>query len=86
MHCNSFCATALADDFAQLQKLTSRRLASLAALLEGRRQLEADMDRCLHWLNEAEVAISAEIRATNLELLQEQLTKVAGPLYPLTKG
>ncbi|KAK3930234.1 Nesprin-1 [Frankliniella fusca] len=65
----------LADDFATLQTLTSRRLGSLSALLESRRQLETDMDRCLHWLNEAEVAISAEIRATNLELLQEQLTK-----------
>ncbi|XP_052120036.1 muscle-specific protein 300 kDa isoform X1 [Frankliniella occidentalis] len=65
----------LAEDFATLQTLTARRLGSLSALLENRRQLETDMDRCLQWLNEAEVAISAEIRATNLELLQEQLTK-----------
>ena len=74
--CWSLLPPALTDDFCTLQSLTSRRLASLSALLEGRRSLETDMDRCLQWLNEAEVAISAEIRATNLELLQEQLQKV----------
>ena len=48
----------------------------LVELLRSRQALEAEMDRCLEWLNQAEVAASAEIRASNLEVLQEQLAKV----------
>ncbi|XP_063222936.1 muscle-specific protein 300 kDa isoform X4 [Bacillus rossius redtenbacheri] len=54
---------------------TEEKLAALKDLLEGRKQFEADIDGCKQWLKEAEVATSAEIRAPNVELLEEQLAK-----------
>ena len=59
-----------------MKKLADNKLAALNDLLQGRKQFEADVDRCQHWLNEAEVATSAEIRAPNVDLLREQLSKV----------
>lgn len=67
---------AINDEYEALKKLADDRLTSLNDLLQGRKQFEADIDGCQHWLNEAEVATSAEIRAPNMELLEEQLSKV----------
>ena len=67
---------AINDDYEALKKLADDRLTSLNDLLQGRKQFEADVDGCQHWLNEAEVATSAEIRAPNMGLLEEQLSKV----------
>ncbi|KAJ9594434.1 hypothetical protein L9F63_014159, partial [Diploptera punctata] len=66
---------AIIDEYDTLKKHGDEKLAALNDLLQGRRQFEADVDRCQHWLNEAEVATSAEIRAPNVDLLQEQLSK-----------
>jgi nesprin-1 len=71
---------AITDEYEALKKLADSKLASLIDLLQGRKQFEADIDQCQHWLNEAEVATSAEIRAPNVELLEEQLSKVTIPL------
>jgi len=67
---------AINDEYEALKKLAEDRLTSLNDLLQGRKQFEADIDGCQHWLNEAEVATSAEIRAPNMGLLEEQLSKV----------
>lgn len=67
---------AINDEYEALKKLADDRLTSLNDLLQGRKQFEADIDGCQHWLNEAEVATSAEIRAPNMGLLEEQLSKV----------
>lgn len=67
---------AINEEYEALKKLADDRLTSLNDLLQGRKQFEADIDGCQHWLNEAEVATSAEIRAPNMGLLEEQLSKV----------
>ena len=67
---------AINDEYEALKKLADDRLTSLNDLMQGRKQFEADIDGCQHWLNEAEVATSAEIRAPNMGLLEEQLSKV----------
>ena len=67
---------AINDEYEALKKVADDRLTSLNDLLQGRKQFEADIDGCQHWLNEAEVATSAEIRAPNMGLLEEQLSKV----------
>jgi nesprin-1 len=66
----------MADEYEAVKKLADNKLASLTDLLQGRKQFEVDLDQCQHWLNEAEVATSAEIRAPNVGLLEEQLSKV----------
>lgn len=71
-----FLYPAISDEYEALKKLADDRLTSLNDLLQGRKQFEADIDGCQHWLNEAEVATSAEIRAPNVGLLEEQLSKV----------
>ncbi|CAG2068703.1 unnamed protein product, partial [Timema podura] len=63
------------DEYEVLSKEIQEKLASLADLLQGRKQFEDEVNHCQHWLNEAEVATSAEIRAPNVGLLEEQLAK-----------
>nr|CAD7429520.1 unnamed protein product [Timema monikensis] len=63
------------DEYEVLSKEIQEKLSSLADLLQGRKQFEEEVNHCQHWLNEAEVATSAEIRAPNVGLLEEQLSK-----------
>lgn len=72
----------LAKELEGLQKKTHNKVLSFADLLAARKKFEADVDRCQQWLNEAEVALSAEVRTANLELIQEQLNKVT--IFSLT--
>ncbi|GBO98724.1 Nesprin-1 [Eumeta japonica] len=51
------------------------KLSCLNNLLQGRNDFESDFDKCQRWLNEAEVAVTPELRTSNLQLLEEQLTK-----------
>lgn len=67
----------LTKEFEGLQKKTHNKILSFADLLAARKKFEADVEHCQHWLNEAEVALSAEVRTANLELIQEQLNKVS---------
>lgn len=59
-----------------MKKQSAERLESLNDLLSSRKQFEADVNEVEHWLKEAEVSLSAEIRASNVGLLEEQLAKV----------
>lgn len=63
------------EDYDNLKFESQQKINSLLDLLQGRKQFEADIDKCIDWLKEAEVATSAEIRAPNLEVLEEQLSK-----------
>lgn len=51
------------------------KLAALNKLLQGRNEFEADVAKCQSWLNEAEVAVTPDLRTTSLQLLEEQLAK-----------
>lgn len=63
------------DDFEHLKSESQQKINALFDLLIGRRQFESDIDKCVDWLKEAEVATSTEIRTSNLEVLEEQLSK-----------
>lgn len=63
------------DDYDNLTSEAKQKINALYDLLQGRKQFEDDIDKCVNWLKEAEVATSAEIRAPNLEVLEEQLAK-----------
>ena len=54
--------SAINDEYENLKKLADNKLAALNDLLQGRKQFEADVDHCQHWLNEAQVGTLAEIR------------------------
>lgn len=51
------------------------KLATLAKLLQGRKDFESEVDKCQRWLKEAEVAVTPELRTTSLQLLEEQFAK-----------
>lgn len=69
-------SSGLVKEHEGLQKKCRNKLSSLQDLLTGRRKFEADVEACQAWMNEAEVALSAELRTSNLQLIQEQLNKV----------
>lgn len=66
----------LSQEYEELQKEARIKQAALADLLQGRKAFENEIDRCQSWINEAEVATSADIRPTSVEVLREQLAKV----------
>lgn len=68
--------TDLADKYEKLRGQVAGKLSSLSDLLQSRKQFEDEVDKCEHWLNQAEVASSADMRTTNVALLEELLTKV----------
>lgn len=63
------------DEYESLKAESQQKITALGDLLQGRKQFEGDIDKCQRWLNEAEVATSTEIRATNIGILEEQLAK-----------
>lgn len=63
------------EEYDHLKQESGQKIDALNDLLQGRKQFENDIDRCVNWLKEAEVATSQDLRVTNLEVLQEQLTK-----------
>lgn len=63
------------DEYNALTQESKHKLEALTDLLQGRKQFESDIDRCVNWLKEAEVATSTDIRLTSLEVLDEQLAK-----------
>ncbi|KAF7272974.1 hypothetical protein GWI33_014281 [Rhynchophorus ferrugineus] len=63
------------DEYKSLTQESDHKLAALTQLLQGRKQFEGDIDKCVNWLKEAEVATSTDIRITSLEVLEEQLAK-----------
>jgi nesprin-1 len=66
----------LKDEHARLSKKAAEQSSSLQDLMEKRQDFELTIERCQHWLNQAEVALSSDVRTTNLSLIQEQLNKV----------
>lgn len=66
---------AVNQEFDNLKKESDQKILALGDLLQGRKQFEAEIDKCQRWLNEAEVATSTEIRTTNIGVLEEQLAK-----------
>lgn len=69
-------STDLTDKYEKLRAQVAAKLASLAELLQSRRTFEEEVEKCEHWLNQAEVATSGDMRTTNVALLEELLTKV----------
>ncbi|ERL91661.1 hypothetical protein D910_08989, partial [Dendroctonus ponderosae] len=65
----------LKEEYSALTQESQHKTAALNDLLQGRKQFESDIDRCVNWLKEAEVATSTELRLSNLEALNEQLAK-----------
>lgn len=63
------------DEYNVLTQESKLKLEALTDLLQGRKQFESDVDRCVNWLKEAEVATSTDIRLSSLEVLDEQLAK-----------
>lgn len=66
---------AVNQEYENLKKESQQKISALSDLLQGRKQFEAEVDKCQHWLNEAEVATSTEIRTSNIGVLEEQLAK-----------
>ncbi|KAF5292003.1 hypothetical protein FQA39_LY14120 [Lamprigera yunnana] len=63
------------EEYENLKQESQQKISALGDLLQGRKQFENEIDKCNNWLKEAEVATCAEIRAPNLEVLEEQLAK-----------
>lgn len=63
------------DEYDNLKQEAQQKLNALTDLLNGRKQFEFDIEKCINWLKEAEVATSSDIRAANIEVLEEQLAK-----------
>ncbi|KAJ8984006.1 hypothetical protein NQ317_006860, partial [Molorchus minor] len=63
------------DEYDNLQSESLQKINALNDLLQGRKQFEDGINSCINWLKEAEVATSSDIRAANLEVLEELLTK-----------
>ncbi|XP_074030429.1 muscle-specific protein 300 kDa isoform X10 [Leptinotarsa decemlineata] len=63
------------EEYDTLKQESTHKINSLRDLLQGRRQFESDIEECINWLKEAEVATSSDIRAASLEVLEEQLAK-----------
>lgn len=66
---------AVNSEYETLKKESNDKFSALNDLLQGRRQFEDGMNKCHHWLNEAEVAVSADLRTSSIALLEEQLAK-----------
>lgn len=65
----------LGEEYDALKREQQARLHSLTDLLQNRKYFESNVEKCQHWLNEAEVATSGDIRTSSIELLEEQLAK-----------
>lgn len=76
--CGSLCL-GLNKEYETLQKKAHNKGKSIADLLAYRKKFETDVEAAQAWMNEAEVALSAELRTTSLDLIQEQLNKVHCP-------
>ncbi|KAJ8930094.1 hypothetical protein NQ314_017138, partial [Rhamnusium bicolor] len=63
------------EEYDNLKLESQQKINALSDLLQGRKQFENDIDKCINWLKEAEVATSSDIRAANLDVLEEQLSK-----------
>ncbi|XP_072386756.1 muscle-specific protein 300 kDa isoform X12 [Diabrotica undecimpunctata] len=63
------------DEYDNLKQESAQKIAALQDLLKGRKQFETQIEECVNWLKEAEVATSSDIRAANLDVLEEQLVK-----------
>lgn len=63
------------DEYENLKGESQQKINALSDLLQGRKQFESDIDLCIDWLKEAEVATASEIRTSNTEILEEQLAK-----------
>lgn len=63
------------EEYENLKQESGQKVTALEDLLQGRKQFESEIDRCDKWLNQAAVATSSDIRAPNLEILEEQLSK-----------
>lgn len=64
------------EDYEKLKLECQDKLKKLNELLEQRKKLEQDLEKCEKWLDEAQVATSIEIRKPNVGVLEEQLGKV----------
>lgn len=62
-------------EYKLLRDETGIKSKSLADLLNGRQNFEADISKFSNWLDEADTASAGDIRTTNLSVLEEQLTK-----------
>nr|XP_034172930.1 nesprin-1 isoform X14 [Osmia lignaria] len=65
----------LNKDYDELKSEAREKQAALADLLQGRKAFESEMDKCKRWVNEAEVAISSDLRTSSIDILREQLAK-----------
>ncbi|XP_064211053.1 muscle-specific protein 300 kDa isoform X18 [Tribolium castaneum] len=63
------------DEHETLKSDSLQKINALSDLLQGRKQFESDIDKCIDWLKQAEVATASDIRAPNIEVLEEQLAK-----------
>ena len=63
------------DEYDTLKQDSNQKIAALCDLLQGRKQFETDVDKCVSWLKEAEVATSDNVRISSIEILEEQLEK-----------
>lgn len=63
------------EEYENLKQEAVQKGRALADLLQGRRQFESDIEECINWLKEAEVATSSDITSANLDVLEEQLAK-----------
>ncbi|XP_057659189.1 muscle-specific protein 300 kDa isoform X4 [Diorhabda carinulata] len=63
------------EEFDNLKQESEQKIGALHDLLKGRKQFEGYIEECVNWLKEAEVATSSDIRAANLDVLEEQLVK-----------
>lgn len=63
------------DEYDNLKQEATQKGKALSDLLQGRRQFETDIEECINWLKEAEVATSSDITSANLDVLEEQLAK-----------
>lgn len=70
--------SAIGDEFDKLSKKAANRDDQLKGLLDNRKDFEARADKIRQWLNEAEVALSGDVRLSSLQAIQDQLNKVLG--------
>lgn len=63
------------EEYDVLKQECNHKIKALSDLHQGRKEFENDIDKCINWLKEADVATKSEIRTPNLEILEEQLSK-----------
>lgn len=63
------------EEYENLEQESLQKITALQDLLKGRKQFENQIEECVNWLKEAEVATSSEIRGSNVDVLEEQLIK-----------